>query len=179
MNDRRLFIITRLMLILALVLTQTGMAVLILDDAMTAADVNLLNGGFSSISGLASGSGVSLAYRGGEGFVRLNLPGGGQHLLKVITTGAGSGSVSSNPAGIACPGDCSELCDYGTLVTLTATADSNSTFEGWSGAGCSGTDDCTVTMNAPKEVTASFAKELPIPPTGSFEVFLPLAQMNH
>ena len=65
MDDRRLFKITKLLLILALVLTQTGMAVLILDDARTAADVNLLSGGFSPISGLASGGGVSLAYRSG------------------------------------------------------------------------------------------------------------------
>jgi len=65
MDDRRLFIITKLLLILAMVLTQTGMAALILDGARAAADVNLLSGGFSPISGLASGGGVSLAYRSG------------------------------------------------------------------------------------------------------------------
>ncbi|MFN2590153.1 MAG: hypothetical protein ABR518_05240 [Actinomycetota bacterium] len=43
-------------------------------------------------------------------------------------------------------------------MTLTATAASGSTFTGWSGA-CSGTAaTCTVTMDAAKTATATFAK---------------------
>jgi len=42
------------------------------------------------------------------------------------------------------------------VVTLTATADSSSTFAGWSG-GCTGTSStCTVTMNGNTSVTATF-----------------------
>jgi hypothetical protein len=33
-----------------------------------------------------------------------------------------------------------------------------STFTGWSGAGCSGTDTCTVQMDAIKSVTANFTR---------------------
>ena len=47
--------------------------------------------------------------------------------------GDGSGSVSSDPAGIDCPGDCSQAYLEGTLVTLTADARQGSTFGGWSG----------------------------------------------
>jgi predicted outer membrane repeat protein len=79
-----------------------------------------------------------------------------QHPLDVTLTGNGSGSVSSAPAGIACPGDCNELFNYGTVVTLTATAGTDSTFTGWTGAGCSGTGTCVVTMDAVKSVTATF-----------------------
>jgi murein peptide amidase A len=39
---------------------------------------------------------------------------------------------------------------------LAATAASGSTFAGWSGAGCSGTGSCQVTMSAAEAVTATF-----------------------
>ncbi|MCB0052496.1 MAG: hypothetical protein KDE24_23465, partial [Caldilinea sp.] len=60
----------------------------------------------------------------------------GTNVLSVSLAGTGGGSVSSEPAGIACGADCSEDYGYNTLVTLTATPDSTSTFDGWSGAGC-------------------------------------------
>ncbi len=75
--------------------------------------------------------------------------------LTVSRSGAGSGVVSSNPAGIACGGDCSESYLYNTVVTLTATADSGSAFTGWTGDGdCA---DGSVTMDANKACTATFA----------------------
>jgi hypothetical protein len=43
----------------------------------------------------------------------------------------------------------------GDQVTLTATPDPGVTFAGWSGA-CTGTGTCTVTMDGPKSVTATF-----------------------
>jgi hypothetical protein len=76
--------------------------------------------------------------------------------LTVSVAGAGTGSVSSSPAGIACPGDCSEAYATGTAVTLSATPTGGSTFSGWSGA-CSGAGTCQVTMNAATSVTATFA----------------------
>ena len=59
--------------------------------------------------------------------------------LTVVKAGTGSGTVTSSPAGITCGSTCSALFASGTSVTLTATADSGSTFAGWSGEGCSGT----------------------------------------
>ena len=44
----------------------------------------------------------------------------------------------------------------GTTVTLTAVPSNGYTFNGWSGGGCSGSDPCTLTMNADTTVTASF-----------------------
>jgi hypothetical protein len=76
--------------------------------------------------------------------------------LNVGKVGAGSGSVSSLPAGITCGGDCSETYTIDADVTLTATPETDSIFAGWSGA-CTGDEtDCTVNMNAAKAVSATF-----------------------
>src|SRR5246500_1243159 len=75
--------------------------------------------------------------------------------LTVTLTGTASGTVSSSPAGINCPGACSTNFSSGTVVTLTATAAAGATFAGWSGA-CTGTGTCNVTMNAAQSVTATF-----------------------
>ena len=77
------------------------------------------------------------------------------YLLTVSKTGSGSGTVTSNPAGISCGADCSENYASGTAITLTASPASGSTFASWSGA-CSGTGSCAVTMNAAKNVAATF-----------------------
>lgn len=80
------------------------------------------------------------------------------YILNVSKAGAGTGTVSSNPAGIDCGADCSEGYNSGTTVTLTATAAFGSDFAGWSGA-CSGTGNCAVTMDADKSVAATFNPE--------------------
>lgn len=69
----------------------------------------------------------------------------------------GKGSVASAPAGITCGAACTAQFDLGTSVTLTATADSDSAFLGWSGD-CSGAAACTVKMDAARTVTAAFAQ---------------------
>jgi NOL1/NOP2/fmu family ribosome biogenesis protein len=70
----------------------------------------------------------------------------------------GQGSVASNPAGIACPGNCTEPFDAGAVVTLTATPNSGWMFVAWSGD-CSGTNPVTqVTANGEKLCTASFTE---------------------
>jgi hypothetical protein len=76
--------------------------------------------------------------------------------LDVSTDGSGTGSVSSSPAGIDCGATCSHAFAFGTVVTLTATPDASSDFAGWLGAGCSGTGDCVVSMDAARSVTATF-----------------------
>ena len=76
--------------------------------------------------------------------------------LTVALSGNGTGSVASNPSGISCGKTCTASFDLGTAVTLTATAATNSTFAGWTGA-CSGANSsCTVTLSASEQVTAIF-----------------------
>ncbi len=89
----------------------------------------------------------------GTGLQRLQ-----QYTLTVTKAGTGSGTVTSLPTGISCGADCSELYNPGTVVILTATADTVSAFTGWSGGGCSGTGTCTITMGADKSITATFTK---------------------
>ena len=62
--------------------------------------------------------------------------------------GAGAGTVTGSPTGITCPATCSAPYPSGTVVTLTATPVAGSAFTGWSGAGCTGTGPCTVTVSA-------------------------------
>jgi hypothetical protein len=80
-----------------------------------------------------------------------------QYTLTINKTGAGAGTVTASPGGINCGSDCKEIYKRGTIVTLTATEDTDSTFTGWSGGGCDGDGQCAVTMNASKTVTANFA----------------------
>lgn len=88
----------------------------------------------------------------------------GRHTLTVSKAGAGSGTITSTPAGISCGSTCAFNYTNGTAVTLTATSSPGSSFAGWSGTGCGGTSSCTVTMNAAQAVTASFTVHpLPIP----------------
>jgi len=80
-------------------------------------------------------------------------------LLTVTFQGTGGGSVHSAPSGISCSsGTTCPAASFnsGEIVTLTAAADVNSTFTGWSGEGCSGTGTCVVTMDAAKNVSAGF-----------------------
>lgn len=83
--------------------------------------------------------------------------------LSVLKDGTGSGTV--NALGINCGADCVTSVPHGTLITLTATADVGSIFQGWTGSGCSGNGACTTTVNGAQTVTAHF---IPTP-----EVFPP------
>lgn len=85
-------------------------------------------------------------------------PGSGAQLT-VTSAGPGSGTVTSTPSGINCPGTCSAQFSPGTQVTLTAAPGSSFTFAGWSGA-CSGTAACTVSVSGSTAATATFAATL-------------------
>ncbi|MGE0919557.1 M6 family metalloprotease domain-containing protein [Trichlorobacter lovleyi] len=79
--------------------------------------------------------------------------------------GAIKGGGSINGSGISCSavnggsktGTCSVSLDDGSTVTLAAAADANSTFNGWTGGGCSGTDGCSFTIASDTTVTGTFA----------------------
>lgn len=84
--------------------------------------------------------------------------GAASHQLAVTVSGAGSGSVTSNPAGIACStgqtGTCS-MTGSGS-VTLTASAASGSAFGGWTNCPAPSGTGCTVTLDQDVSVTATF-----------------------
>jgi sugar lactone lactonase YvrE len=70
-------------------------------------------------------------------------------------TKTGSGTITSDPAGIDCGSTCSADFASGTTVTLTATSADGFRFDGWGGT-CSGTEPCLVTMDVAQTVTATF-----------------------
>jgi hypothetical protein len=75
--------------------------------------------------------------------------------LSVGKTGSGTGTVTSDPAGIDCGAICSAGFAADTMVTLTPVATGGSAFTGWAGA-CTGTATCVVTMSMARMVTANF-----------------------
>ncbi|MBK7661921.1 MAG: Ig-like domain repeat protein, partial [Betaproteobacteria bacterium] len=77
--------------------------------------------------------------------------------LTIARSGSGTGTVTSTPAGIACGATCTANFDDGTGVVLAASPTAGSTFAGWTGSVCSGTGACNVTMDAAKNVTATFS----------------------
>ena len=83
-------------------------------------------------------------------------------VLNIEKSGTGSGTVTSNPAGINCGGVCSYSFLENTVVSLSASPSSGSAFGGWSGD-----TDCTdgsVTMSARRRCTATFQDQ------GSFTI---------
>jgi hypothetical protein len=76
-----------------------------------------------------------------------------QYNLHVDRTGVSPGTVTSSPMGISCGSDCDEDYNSGTSVTLTATG---GVFLTWSGCDSVNANECTITMNAARTVTANF-----------------------
>ena len=79
-----------------------------------------------------------------------------QRALTLSKNGTGTGTVASSPVGIDCGSDCSQSYDHGTVVTLSPSVGPNSDFGGWNGCTPTTGNDCTVTMDAAKNVTATF-----------------------
>lgn len=77
----------------------------------------------------------------------------------------GNGTVTSQPAGIACGSNCSADFITGTPVTLAAQAAAGYAFASWNGA-CSGTGACQLTLNVPAAVSAAFSAILQMARTG-------------
>jgi hypothetical protein len=111
------------------------------------------------LSALLAGCGPGSSVSGSDGGTTPPLtPTPTSYTLQVIPSG--SGSVSSNPAGIDCPANCSKSFPPGTLVELTATPATGYNFSGWSGVGisCPSTGTCTVSMMTARTVTATFSQ---------------------
>ena len=75
--------------------------------------------------------------------------------INVTSAGNGMGSVTSAPAGINCPGNCSGNFTAGPL-TLSAVAATGSVLAGWRGCSSVNSNQCAVTVTADTTVTPIF-----------------------
>jgi len=75
-------------------------------------------------------------------------------------TTSGTGLVRG--AGADCRGSCSAQYSAGAQVHLVAVPDSGASFMSWAGA-CSGTGGCDLTLDADREVSATFVATTPPP----------------
>jgi List-Bact-rpt repeat protein len=72
--------------------------------------------------------------------------------------GSGTGTVSSRPGGINCPGTCSATYLLGAVVTLSAQAGPSSDFSGWPTACTVAGTTCTVAMTRDVTLDVSFGR---------------------
>lgn len=79
-----------------------------------------------------------------------------QTTLHVTVTGSGTGNVTSSPVGINCGQACSFGFTANSVVTLTASPTTGSTFQGWLGACTGTTNPCTVTLSQAQNLFAEF-----------------------
>lgn len=78
--------------------------------------------------------------------------------ITVARAGTGGGNVDSADKRISCGNKCVAPYTAGSVVTLTAKADSGSSFAGWTGA-CTGTaTTCSVAIDGANTATATFNK---------------------
>jgi hypothetical protein len=84
-------------------------------------------------------------------------PTGGPYSLTLSFGGSGGGSVNGDMSCLTGAACAPALFAENTLVTLTASPDTNSLFGGWTGAGTVAGNNCNITMSGAKTATASFS----------------------
>ncbi len=129
--------------------------------------VQVLPGKNISLSAAANGNSTFAGWAGGgcsgaggcNVTVNVNTTVTASFTLKPVTLtvqkqGLGGGTVSGG--GINCGPTCAMPLTAGANVSLSAAANGDSDFAGWSGGGCSGAGGCNVTVNADTTVIATF-----------------------
>jgi hypothetical protein len=107
--------------------------------------------GSSGTANVAGGGGVTTASGSGGGGTGTTGSGGGPYPLRVVIEGGGS----VEGGGIQCPGGpCEMELPAGEEVSLVAIGNEKFPFEGF-GGDCEG-DSCSLTMDGPKTVLATF-----------------------
>ncbi|HWY57391.1 MAG TPA: alkaline phosphatase family protein [Terriglobales bacterium] len=120
------------------------------------AGVNSMFAGWTGTNNCSSNPTCVVTVNASEKVTATFNPVQGTALLSVALAGSGSGTVTSNPAGINCGTTCTAPFNTGTPVTLTETPAQNSIFAGWSVSSCGNNSTCVVTLSANDNVTATF-----------------------
>ena len=102
---------------------------------------------------------------------------------QLVLTVNGPGTISGSPATISCSaGSCSYSFNTGTAVTLLATPYSGSSFAGWLGGSCTGSNSCPLTLSGDTSISATFVEgPAKVQIQGATPRFYPLLQtaLNH
>jgi len=78
-------------------------------------------------------------------------------IITLDFAGTGMGTVSSSPVGLGCAANCTASFPSGTTVTLTAAANTGSTFGGWAGCDTVSGNVCVIEkLSSDITVTATF-----------------------
>ncbi len=85
--------------------------------------------------------------------------------ISVTKSGNGSGTVTSDVAGINCGSECVDIYEQNDIVTFTATEDLCSIFQGWTGD-CNGMT-CVITVDIAKSANAEFSLDTGCDPCAS------------
>lgn len=149
----------------ALLLAGTTLTAWGINITLTDSSNNSVTCATTGLTTIDTSGNISTSVSGGPG---CDLSGGGSvdppppgsFNLSVSKNGAGSGTVTSSPAGINCGTGCStQQASFASdiSVSLTASPGGGSTFGGWSGA-CAGSTglSCTLAMLGDLSVTATF-----------------------
>ena len=113
--------------------------------------------GFTGAGCSGSGSTCVVAMVGNPSVTATFSGGTNSSNLTVQKIGTGSGTVTSQPAGIDCGLTCVAAFPTGTVVTLTATPVVGSMVAGWSGNNtCGGSGPCVITLNSDQTVLPVF-----------------------
>lgn len=123
----------------------------------TASAGNVFSGWGGACSGTGSSCTVNVTQATSVTATFAPSGGGGATNFALAVAVTGNGSVSSQPAGIACGSTCNANFAASTSVTLTATPAQGQVFQSWGGACTGSTATCAVTMSAARSVTATFA----------------------
>jgi len=98
-----------------------------------------------------------------------------KYYVGIAKSGIGTGKILIQPLGYVCDYDCTNILFSnlkGSVITLSLSPGSGSIFKGWSGD-CSGTQDCTITINKQTEIWANIDHKSPSPVirSGQTEIF--------
>ncbi len=107
---------------------------------------------FVTVRGAGSGVGEAVMLDGNGVVSVVTFP------VTVTVGGGGTGSVTSAPAGIACPGRCVVRFARGAEVTLSAASGTDSSFDGWGGS-CAKAEGamCSLVVDVAQTATAVFS----------------------
>ena len=120
-------------------------------EGLAVGDVN--NDGLPDVAVAHYGGALIMIYHKGSGPVPYPAT------LTVSAKGKGQGTVTG--PGISCTGTCGHAYQAGTAVTLTATAQTGSKFNGWNGCVSVTKGACRVMVSQDMTVTATFIAEPP------------------